>query len=192
MAKIKKIERKKEQLEEIKKCGSDPIYFINRYVKISSTELFKTFPYQDDCIRSYLNHRFTIVNKSRQLGLSTISAAFSLWLALFRRDQCVVVIATKLDIAKNFISKVRLMFDSLPEWLVLPSLEGESVKYLKFSNNSQIIAIPTSADAGRSYAISFLVIDECVLGNTKIKIRHKETGEEKEIEIADLMDSEYE
>lgn len=160
MKKIKKIERKKEQLEEIKKCGSDPIYFINKYVKISSTDLFKTFPYQDECIRSFLNNRFTIVNKSRQLGLSTVSAAFALWLALFRRDQCIVVIATKLEIAKNFIAKVRLMFDSLPEWLVLPNIDGESVKYLKFSNNSQIVAIPTSADAGRSYAITFLVIDE--------------------------------
>ena len=160
MAKVKKVERKKEQIEEIKKCGSDPIYFINKYVKISSTESFKTFGYQDDCIRSYLDNRFTIVNKSRQLGLSTVSAAFALWLALFRRDQCIVVIATKLEVAKNFISKVKLMFDSLPSWLVLPSLSGESVKYLKFDNNSQIIAIPTAADAGRSYAITFLVIDE--------------------------------
>ncbi len=160
MAKVKKIERKAEQLAEIKKCGSDPVYFINKYVKISSTEAFHTFAYQNDCIESFLEHRFTIVNKSRQLGLSTVSAAFSLWLALFRRDQCIVVIATKLEIAKNFISKVKFMFDSLPSWLVLPEVEGESVKYLKFSNNSQIIAIPTSADAGRSYAITFLVIDE--------------------------------
>lgn len=159
-SKGKKVERKAEQIEEIRRCGSDPVYFINKYVKISSTEAFKTFPYQDECIKSYLEHRFTIVNKSRQLGLSTVSAAFSLWLALFRRDQCIVVIATKLDIAKNFIAKVKFMFDSLPSWLVLPAVEGESVKYLKFSNNSQIIAIPTSADAGRSYAITFLVIDE--------------------------------
>jgi len=160
MAKVKKIERKAEQISEIKKCGTDPVYFINKYVKISTTESFITFPYQDDCINAFQEHRFTIVNKSRQLGLSTVSAAFSLWLALFRRDQCIVVIATKLEVAKNFISKVKLMFDSLPEWLVVPSLAAESVKYLKFTNNSQIIAIPTSADAGRSYAITFLVIDE--------------------------------
>ena len=160
MAKAKKIERKAEQIQEIKKCGMDPVYFINKYVKISTTENFVTFPYQDDCIRSFLDHRFTIVNKSRQLGLSTVSAAFSLWLALFRRDQCIVVIATKLEVAKNFIAKVKLMFESLPAWLVVPTLNAESVKYLKFTNNSQIIAIPTSADAGRSYAITFLVIDE--------------------------------
>ncbi len=160
MAKVKKIERKAEQIAEIKRCGSDPVYFINKYVKISTTEAFITFPYQDECIKSFLDNRFTIVTKSRQLGLSTVSAAFSLWLALFRRDQCIVVIATKLEVAKNFIAKVKLMFDSLPEWLVIPTLDAESVKYLKFTNNSQIIAIPTSADAGRSYAITFLVIDE--------------------------------
>ena len=138
MAKAKKIERKAEQIQEIKKCGMDPVYFINKYVKISTTENFVTFPYQDDCIRSFLDHRFTIVNKSRQLGLSTVSAAFSLWLALFRRDQCIVVIATKLEVAKNFIAKVKLMFESLPAWLVVPTLNAESVKYLKFTNNSHI------------------------------------------------------
>lgn len=160
MAKAKKIERKAEQISEIKRCGSDPVYFINKYVKISTTENFVTFPYQDECIESFLKNRFTIVNKSRQLGLSTVSAAYCLWQALFRRDQCIIVIATKLEVAKNFISKVKIMFDSLPAWLVVPVLNAESVKYLKFSNNSQIIAIPTSADAGRSYAITFLVIDE--------------------------------
>lgn len=164
MAKSKKIERKAEQLDEIRKCGKDPIYFIKKYVKISHPKRgpipFQTYPYQEDCVQDFQKHRLIICNKSRQLGLSTVSAAYSLWMALFRREKNILVIATKLDTAKLFLRKVKGMFDSLPEWLVMPQLTGESVKELKFSNGSIIKAIPTSPDAGRGEAVSLLIVDE--------------------------------
>lgn len=164
MAKSKKIERKADQIAEIKRCGTDPVYFIRKYVKISHPTRgpipFQTYQYQEDCVSDFLNHRLIICNKSRQLGLSTVSAAYALWLALFRREKNVLVIATKLETAKLFLRKVKGMFDSLPEWLVMPTLTGESVKELKFSNGSIVKAIPTSPDAGRGEAVSLLIVDE--------------------------------
>ncbi len=164
MAKSKKIERKADQIAEIKKCGLEPIYFIKKYVRISHPTKgpipFQTYPYQEDCVNDFQQHRLVICNKSRQLGLSTVAAAYSLWLALFRREKNVLVIATKLETAKLFLRKVKGMFDSLPEWLVMPTLTGESVKELKFSNGSVVKAIPTSQDAGRGEAVSLLIVDE--------------------------------
>ena len=146
------------------RCGTDASYFISRYVKISHPKKgqlpFKTFPYQDRCLKAFQTHRFVITNKSRQLGLSTLSAAYSLWLALFQREKNILIIATKLEIAKNFIKKVNGMYDSLPKWLVMPQIKARSVKYLEFSNGSKIQAIPTGPDAGRSEALSLLIIDE--------------------------------
>lgn len=162
--KTKKIERKADQIAEIKRCGTDPVYFIKKYVKISHPTRgpipFQTYPYQEDCVSDFLNHRLIICNKSRQLGLSTVSAAYSLWMALFRREKNILVIATKLETAKLFLRKVKGMFDSLPEWLVMPTLTGDSVKELRFSNGSIIKAIPTSPDAGRGEAVSLLIVDE--------------------------------
>jgi len=152
------------QAKEIVKCGKDPVYFINRYAKIQhpqrGTIKFDTYPFQDDCIKAYLEHRFNIIVKSRQLGLSTVSAIYAVWLAIFYRDKNILVIATKLAVAQNFIRKVKVALDALPKWLVMPKITERTKQHVSFSNGSQIKAIPTSEDAGRSEALSMLIIDE--------------------------------
>jgi Asp-tRNA(Asn)/Glu-tRNA(Gln) amidotransferase B subunit len=68
---------KQRQLSEILKCGRSPTYFINEYCKIQHPQQgliqFKTYNFQNDCIDAFVKHRFNIVLKSRQLGLSTSS-----------------------------------------------------------------------------------------------------------------------
>lgn len=181
------------QAEEIIKCGSDASYFINRYVKIAHPERgvikFDTYPFQDDCLKAFQNHRFIIINKSRQLGLSTISAAYALWMAIFQREKNILIIATKLATAKLFIQKVETMLYNLPEWLVMPKVKSKSVQNLRLSNGSQIKAIPTSADAGRGEALSLLIIDECTFPDTYVTIRNKHTGKVKNVQIGDLYKS---
>lgn len=156
--------RKSQQVQEIVKCGKDPTYFFNNYVKIQHPVKglikFDTYKFQDDCVETFSEERFSIVLKSRQLGLSTLVAAYSLWMALYQRDKNVLVIATKLTVAQNFITKVKTMLRSLPSWVVLPELVANNKQLLQFSNGSTIKAIPTSDDAGRSEALSLLIVDE--------------------------------
>lgn len=151
------------QVEELKLCARDPIYFANKYCKIKhphrGTIPLKTYPFQDKCLRSFQKHRFNIVLKSRQLGLSTISAAYAVWMALFKRDKNILVIATKLSTAKNFIIKVVKILDSLPPWMRICDYE-KNQQEVRFENGSQIKAVPTTEDAGRSEALSLLIIDE--------------------------------
>lgn len=155
---------KKIQMQEILKCGTDASYFINNYIKIPHPIRgmipFNTFPFQDECLNAFQNNKNVIVNKSRQLGLSTIVAAYALWMALFQKEKNILVIAIKLDTAKLFIKKVEAMLFGLPSWLVMPKIRAQSVKYLVFSNGSKIQAIPTSAGAGRGEALSLLIVDE--------------------------------
>lgn len=150
--------------EEIIKCGVDPLYFLKRYGYITHPKRglikFTTYPFQDDCVRDFESHRFNIVLKSRQLGLSTICAGYCLWMSLFQKEKNIVVIATKLDVAKNFFSKIIKMYDNLPDWLVMTKEESRSVKSIKFTNGSRISAIPTGDDAGRGEGISLLIVDE--------------------------------
>ncbi len=155
---------KKVQTKEILNCGTNASYFINTYVKIphpvQGMIKFNTFDFQDECLKAFQENREVIVNKSRQLGLSTICAAYALWMALFQKEKNVLIIATRLETAKLFIKKVRSMYQSLPSWLIMPSLDAESVRYLEFSNGSRIKAEPTSPDAGRGESLSLLIVDE--------------------------------
>lgn len=157
-------QNKKRQVKEIIRCGKDPLYFINTYVKIQhplrGTIAFDTFPFQDDCVDQFLKNRFNIILKSRQLGLSTLSAAYATWLALFYKDKNVLVIATKLSVAINFIKKVKTAISHLPKWLILPEITSNNKQSLEFSNGSTIKAVPTSDDAGRSEALTLLIVDE--------------------------------
>lgn len=159
---------KKEQVDEIMKCGQDPCYFIKKYLYIQHPVKgrlpFELYPFQEECIQGFLDYKFNIVLKSRQLGLSTTTSAYCLWMAMFRQDANIMIMATKLEASKNMIQKIRTTFKMLPSWMLnlldLKEPEAESVKYIKFNNGSKIAAIPTSADAGRGEALSLLIVDE--------------------------------
>ena len=155
---------KQKQIAEIVKCGKDPAYFINRYVQIQhplrGRIAFHTFPFQDDCLKAFNDHRFNVVVKSRQLGLSTLTAAYAVWLALFRKDKSILIIATKLAVAQNFIKKVKVALTGIPEWMWITEITAKNTQAIEFSNGSQIKAVPTSDDAGRSEALSLLIVDE--------------------------------
>lgn len=155
---------KQLQVKEIIKCGKDPNYFFKNYLKIQHPVRglipFETYEFQDDCVEDFLEHRFNIVLKSRQLGLSTLVAAYAVWMAIFQKEKNILIIATKLTVAQNFITKVKTMIRSLPKWMILADIVENNKQKIRFSHGSQIQAIPTSEDAGRSEALSLLIVDE--------------------------------
>jgi hypothetical protein len=78
---------------------------------------------------------------------------------LFKEDFNVLVIATTQEVAKNLVTKVRVMHDNLPSWLK-GTVESDNKLSLKFRNGSQIKAISSSTTGARSEALSLLIIDE--------------------------------
>ena len=145
------------------KCVKDPTYFINQYCIIQHPQRgkikFKLYPFQKDVLKEYQEHDYNVVLKSRQLGISTLSAAYSLWLMLFHNDKNVLCIATTKDTAKNLVTKVRIMYEGLPTWLKTAIVENNKLS-LVFKNGSQIKAIASNESAGRSEALSLLILDE--------------------------------
>lgn len=149
--------------QEYTKCAEDPVYFMKRYAKIQHPKrgkiLFDLYPFQEDVLTDFLKSQYSVVLKSRQLGISTLIAGYSLWLMLFQTDKNILVIATKQDTAKNLVTKVRVMYDGLPSWLKTTVVEDNKLS-LKFKNGSQIKAVSAASDSARSEALSLLVIDE--------------------------------
>ena len=155
---------KKEILKEVVKAGKDPVYFTTNYCRISHPQRglipFKAYDYQQDLLKNFNDYRFNIILKARQLGISTITAAYIAWLMLFHRDKNILVVATKLQTATNLVKKVKAIIKNLPAWMRIADIEIDNRTSFELKNGSQIKATSTSGDAGRSEALSLLVIDE--------------------------------
>jgi len=149
--------------DEYLKCAQDPAHFMKKYCYIQHPTRgriqFNLYPFQEKVLRLWRDNPYNIVLKSRQLGISTLTAGYSLWIMLFQQDKNVLCIATKQETAKNMVTKVKFMFENLPSWLKVPADENNKLT-LRLSNGSQIKAVSAAADAGRSEAVSLLLIDE--------------------------------
>ena len=149
--------------EEYIKCAKDPAHFMRKYCYIQHPQrgrvIFNLYPFQAKVLTLWRDNPYSIVLKSRQLGISTLSAGYSLWLMLFHKDKNVLCLATKQETAKNMVTKVKFMFDNLPSWLKVPADENNKLT-LRLNNGSQIKAVSAASDAGRSEAVSLLIVDE--------------------------------
>ena len=155
---------KEESVKEILKSGKDPVYFIDNYCRIShpihGLIPFATYDFQQDLLVAFNDHRFNVILKARQMGISTIVAAYIVWMMLFHRDKNVLVMATKFGTAANLVKKVKAMMRGLPDFIQISSIEVDNRTSFELTNGSQIKASSTSGDAGRSEALSLLVLDE--------------------------------
>ena len=158
---------KKQLKEAIKreyaKCATDPTYFLGKYGiiqhPVKGKVNFNLYDFQEKSLKSFMKHDYNIVLKARQLGLSTLTAGYALWMMTFQQDKNILVIATKQETAKNLVTKVRVMHANLPGWLKQPCVEDNKLS-LRYKNGSQIKAVASSEESGRSEALSLLIIDE--------------------------------
>lgn len=155
---------KEDIRQEILRGGRDPLYFINNYVKISHPVKgvipFKMYDFQEELIRNFNGNRFNVILKARQLGVSTIIAAYCAWLMLFFRDKNILVLATKFKTAANLVKKTKSMIQYLPDYIKLANIKIDNAASFELDNGSQIKPSTTSTDAGRSESLSLLIVDE--------------------------------
>ena len=145
------------------KCAADPVFFMKQYCYIQHPKRgkikFNLYPFQEDSLTELRDNRYNIILKSRQLGISTLTAGFALWSMLFNEDYNVLVIATTQEVAKNLVNKVQIMNEMLPSWLKTEIVSNNKLS-LKFKNGSQIKAISSASTGARSEALSLLIVDE--------------------------------
>jgi len=154
---------KKIVIQEYAKCAKDPAYFMRKYCYIQHPQrgriLFNLYPFQDKVLHLFRDHQFLITLKSRQLGISTLAAGYSLWLMIFHKDKNVLALATTQATARNLVNKVQFMYKELPSWLRIKAVEDNKLS-LRLKNGSRITAKSSNSDAARSEAVSLLLIDE--------------------------------
>jgi len=154
---------KKIIAQEYIRCAKDPAYFMKKYCYIQHPKrgriLFSLYLFQEKILHLFRDEQYIITLKSRQLGISTLAAGYSLWLMLFHKDKNILALATTQATARNLVTKTTFMYDELPKWLKLPAVEKNKLS-LRLTNGSKIQAKSSNADAARSEAVSLLLIDE--------------------------------
>ena len=157
-----------EQIKEVIKkeyikCAQDPAYFMKKYCMIQHPIQgkipFDLYDFQEKTINEFQEQRMNVILKARQLGISTLTAGYSLWMMTFQQDKNILVIATKQEVAKNLVTKVRVMHANLPSWLKQKCVEDNKLN-LRYMNGSQIKAVSSGPEAARSEALSLLILDE--------------------------------
>jgi len=149
--------------EEYIKCAKDPAHFMRKYCHIQHPQrgriIFNLYPFQGKVLNLWKENPYSVVLKSRQLGISTLAAGYSLWMMIFYKDRNILCLSKTQETARNMVTKVKFMYDNLPSWLKVPAEENNKLS-LRLSNGSQIKAKSSNADSARSEAVSLLVIDE--------------------------------
>jgi hypothetical protein len=158
-----KVQYTQEQVDEYIKCAKDPIYFAENYIKIVNVDRglmpFDMWDFQKDMIKIYHENRFSITKCPRQVGKTTTSVAYLLWLTLFTDTQTVAVLANKGSLARDILSKYQLAYENLPMWLqqgVVTWNKGN----VELENGSKIIAASTSSSAIRGGSFNCVFLDE--------------------------------
>ena len=152
-------------LEERIKCARSPAYFLNAYGYVfdaveKKVKKMKCFEYQERCIDIFHKQQNSIVLKSRQTGLSVITAGYVAWKLMFRYDEKILIIANDGAGARRFLATVKQFVEMTPKWLQPESIVTNNQTKLEFSNKSWVEAKASSPNAGRGDSLTMLVLDE--------------------------------
>jgi len=129
---------------------------------------FELYKYQKAVLWHFIKDRFNIILKFRQAGITELISMYSLWLAMYHPSKNVQIISIKDRVAKKVLRKIKYMYKNLPDHLKVSVVNGRpgengTATEMEFANGSMISSVPTTEDAGRSEAVTLLVIDEAAI-----------------------------
>lgn len=152
-----------EEVKEFVKCSRDPLYFIEKYVKIINVDQglvpFIPYNYQKKIIKTSVANRFVICKMPRQCGKTTTIVGLMLWYILFHEDYSVAILAHKLTQAQEIMSRIQLAYENLPKWLQQGVVEWNK-RNIELENGSKIIASSTTASGARGGSYNLVYLDE--------------------------------
>lgn len=161
-----------EQLGILKKA-SENIFFFAQMIflvhPIRGKVNFKLYGYQMMTLYHFIKNRFNVILKFRQAGVTELISMFCLWYAMYHPNKTIVIISIKDRVAKKVLRKIKYMYKNLPPYVRTKIINGRTeqdfgtASEIEFANGSIISSIPTTEEAGRSEAVSLLVIDEAAI-----------------------------
>lgn len=158
-----KIDYTEDQIKEYVKCAGDPVYFIEKYIKVVSLDKglvpFALYDYQEKMVNIIHDNRFIIAKLPRQSGKSTTVISYILHYVLFNQSMNVAVLANKQSTAREILSRLKLAYEYLPKWLQQGIIEWNKGS-IHLENGSKITASATSSSAIRGGSFNLIFLDE--------------------------------
>lgn len=186
-------------MDELKRCKHDVVYFIEHYFKVRLPKAMRIshedarilgkmqlynpycsvggvvplilFPFQKEkVIPTILNSKFTVVDKPRQTGVTTMLSGIILHDAIFNPDSDTELVSKNHAAAKDFLKKIKIGYEYLPEWMKeFIDLKVDNVMEWELVTGSKVRATASTDSAGRGGTTTRLILDECAWGNLKEK-----------------------
>ena len=160
---------KLEQLKEYARIIKDTPYALRTYLETYDNTQKKQVPLalfdeQIQLIKDYERYNENIVDKYRQAGVTTVTAAWIskiLQTAKPDKPEKILIVANKRDTAIEMATKIKDFLKQWPDWINVgfdPDKNSES-RY-RLNNGCEVKAVATSKDALRGYTPTILIFDE--------------------------------
>ena len=117
---------------------------------------------QEETVRVWIDSRYSIVLKARQIGFSTLAAAFTFWETFFWPDRFTVMLSRTEREASKLLQKTKYGYKMLPAWMRVrgPDLLSDNQLKMVFANDSSIESLPSGNDPARGESVYRVIIDE--------------------------------
>jgi hypothetical protein len=152
-----------EQVQEYIKCANDPVYFVEKYVKIVAVDKglvpFEMYDFQKELIEILHDNRFVIGKLPRQVGKTTTVGAYLLHYVLFNQNMNVGILANKQSTAIEILGRLKMAYEYLPKWLQQGVIEWNKGSIV-LENGSRVLAAATSSSAIRGFSFNCILLDE--------------------------------
>lgn len=141
-------------------------YFCENYWHIKHPEqgriLFEMREAQVETVRAWLSNRYSVVLKARQIGFSTLGAAYAFWLTFFWPDRFVVMLSRTEREAAKLLQKSKYGYKFLPLWMKErgPTITSDNQLKMTFANESSIESLPSGNDPARGESVYLVIVDE--------------------------------
>tara|TARA_Y100000034_G_scaffold38278_1_gene47001 strand:- start:21556 stop:23436 length:1881 start_codon:yes stop_codon:yes gene_type:complete len=148
--------------EEWLRCANSFAYFAMKYIRIihpiDGLVRFIIYTYQKEVISNYESHRFSIVSKFRQGGLTTLTTIWALWRCMFKLDEQIMCMSKSDREAIKAGENVTVALNNLPNWLK-PAL-GKDNDHIKAFEETGARLEFWGPSAARGQSLTWFIIDE--------------------------------
>lgn len=154
--------------------------FVLDCVKIEDKDSFKVVPFdmwpaQRGVLDVFVEERLVVVLKARQLGLSWLALAYSMWNILFKSGFWVVALSKReTPDAKELARRMKLILRYAPDWMVqehgnaAPGWKGPTWESTSLTvtvhhpggEDSVFQSLTSSPESGRSLTANLILLDE--------------------------------
>jgi len=117
---------------------------------------------QIEALKRWSRGEDSLTLKARQIGWSTLIGFFVWHVAFFNPEAKIIVLSKGEREAQELLDKVKFGLDRIPPWLKQrgPTVTARTMSKITFSNDSEIVSLPSGNNPARGFTGRVVVVDE--------------------------------